>query len=253
MRLCAVVPSYNGGATLSHLIDELLAFCPSVAVVDDGSEDDTGSIINSYAHKGVVYLHHSNNMGKGAALRTGFFWAMDKGFDTVVTLDSDFQHAPQDLPRILKVFENDRLDVLIGSRVDDNGGMPPLRRFGNRFSSWIASRFCHQMIPDSQCGYRIYRLSSCRSIMENLMLNRFDAETEILVKAALERLRIGSAPVTVIYPDDGTYQSNYRAFWDTALIVWFYTKEFCRRTFTRPGRKEVNRLRRRDAERKDEP
>lgn len=242
MRLCAVVPSYNGGATLSDLLETLTLFCPSIAVINDGSEDNTASIARHFAPKGVVCLEHDINKGKGAALRTGFFWAIDNGFDTVVTLDSDLQHAPQDLPRILSVFEKNNLDVLVGSRIGGNGGMPSVRRIGNRFSSWIATRFCHQRILDSQCGYRIYNLTSCRSVMEGLMLNRFDAETEILVMAALNRLRIGFAPVSVIYPDDGTYQSHYRAFWDTALIVWFYTKEYCRRTFTRLGRKETKKL-----------
>jgi glycosyltransferase involved in cell wall biosynthesis len=199
-------------------------------------------VAESYSARGVVCLKHAVNKGKGAALRTGFIWAKEKGFDAVVTLDSDLQHDPRDLPRILAVFEKNNLDVLVGSRIHGNGGMPLIRRCGNRFSSWIATRFCHQPVPDSQCGYRIYRLHSCRSVMDGLVLNRFDAETEILVMAALNRLRIGFAPVRVIYPDDGTYQSHYRSFWDTALIVWFYTKEYCRRSFTRPGREEVRRL-----------
>ncbi|MFC1883452.1 glycosyltransferase family 2 protein [Thermodesulfobacteriota bacterium] len=239
MRLCAVIPSYNGGATLADLLETLILFCPSIAVVNDGSVDNTASIAEDFATRGVVCLEHDSNKGKGAALRTGFFWAIENGFDTVVTLDSDLQHAPQDLPRILSAFEKNNLDVLVGSRIGGNGGMPPLRRIGNKFSSWIATRFCHQRILDSQCGYRIYNLASCRSVMEKLLLNRFDAETEILVMAALNRLKIGFAPVSVIYPEDGTYQSHYRAFWDTALIVWFYTKEYCRRSFTRLGREEI--------------
>jgi glycosyltransferase involved in cell wall biosynthesis len=239
MRLCAIVPSYNGSATLEGLLETLLSFSQNIVVIDDGSEDNTASIAENYIEKGVVCLRHESNRGKGAALRTGFYWAIEQGFDTVVTLDSDLQHDPKDLPRILEIFERNNLDVLVGSRIHENGGMPFIRRFGNRFSSWIATRFCHQNIPDSQCGYRIYRLNACRSVMDGLMLNRFDAETEILVMAALNRLRIGFAPVSVIYPDDGTYQSHYRSFWDTALIVWFYTREYCRRSFTRLGRKEV--------------
>ncbi len=238
MGMCAIVPSYNAGTTLRLLLETLISYSPSIVVVDDGSEDDTASVARGFARQGVVLLQHDENLGKGAALHTGFLWAIEQGFEVVVTLDSDLQHAPEDLPGIVEVFEGDGLDMLVGSRTHDNGGMPKIRRFGNRFSSWIATRFCCQPVQDSQCGYRIYRLASCKSILMNLMSKRFEAETEILVMGANERLRIGFAPITVIYPENGSHKSHYRGFWDTSLIVWFYTKEFCRRVRARWGRQD---------------
>lgn len=242
MKICSIVPSYNGEATLSSLLEELLPLTTCVVVVDDGSEDGTSSVARSFASEGVVLLRHPVNLGKGAALRTGFFWALERGFDVAVTLDSDLQHSPHDLPTILDIFEGDSLDLLVGSRVHDIQAMPRLRRLGNSFSSWIASRFCHQRIPDSQCGYRVYRLGSCRPVLTNLDLDRFDAETEVIIRAALERLRIGFAPIRVIYPENGSHKSYYRTFSDTSLIVWFYVKEFLRRSFTPCGRQDTKRL-----------
>jgi hypothetical protein len=136
----------------------------------------------------------------------------------------------------VEVFEVACLDMLVGSRIHGEAQMPKIRRFGNRFSSWIATRFCSQHIQDSQCGYRIYRLSSCKPVLTNLTSKRFDTETEVLVMGANNRLRIGFAPITVIYPQNGTHQSHYRAIWDTSLIVWFYVKEFCRRVSARWAR-----------------
>ncbi len=233
MGMCAIVPSYNAGTTLHLLLETLIPYSPSILVVDDGSQDDTAAIARNFARHGVVLFQHEKNLGKGAALRSGFLWAIENGFDVVVTLDSDLQHAPEDLPGIVEVFEKDGLDMLVGSRTHDNGRMPKLRRFGNRFSSWIATRFCNQSIQDCQCGYRIYRLASCKSVLMNLTSKRFEAETEMLVMGANEKLHIGFAPITVIYPENGPHKSHYRGFWDTSLIVWFYTKEFCRRVWAR--------------------
>ncbi len=241
-RICTIVPSYNAGTTLHQLLETLIPISPCVVVVDDGSEDDTASIAKDFDPFGVVLLQHERNRGKGAALRTGFYWAIEQGFEVVVTLDSDLQHSPDDLPRILEAFERDCLDMLVGSRLHNNKEMPKLRRFGNCFSSWIATSFCHQPIHDSQCGYRIYRLGSCEPVLMSLTLDRFDGETEVIIRATLERLRIGFTPIAVIYPNGASHKSHYRVFRDTGRIVWFYVKEFCRRIFTKSGRDDIKRL-----------
>jgi hypothetical protein len=186
-------------------------------------------------------------------LHTGITWAVENGFEIAVTMDSDLQHSPDDLPNILEVFQKNRLDMFVGSRVHDHRNMPRIRRLGNWFSSWIASRFCHQTIRDSQCGYRVYRLASCGPSLMSLNSKRFEAENEALAMGALARLRIGSAPITVIYPNNGSHRSHYRAFWDTGLIVWFYTKEFCRRAFTQSGRQDIRKLKQHLNRRHPEP
>lgn len=243
-RICIIVPAYNVEATLRPLLETLLLFSTQLVVVDDGSGDGTASIVDEFTADHLILLRHEKNLGKGTALRTGFKWAISNGFEIAVTLDSDLQHAPEDLPRILEVFERNCLDVLLGDRFHNSGKMPRVRRFGNKFSSWIASRFCHQRIHDSQCGYRIYRLTSCKSVLTDLTLERFDSETEVIVKAALKKLKIGFSPITVIYPDDASHCSHYRTFWDTALIIWFYTREICRRIFTKRGRRDVKIIKR---------
>ncbi len=242
LDLCAVIPSYNAAETLEILLDALIPMIRRVVVVDDGSNDDTSAVFARFVEKGVVFLRHETNLGKGAALRTGLAYALRAGFKVAATLDSDLQHAPEDLPRVLEVFESDRLDLLVGSRIGNMQRMPGIRRFGNRFSSWIAGRFCHQAVPDSQCGYRVFRLPTCAPLLKSLTLDRFDAETEILVKAALRNLRIGFAPIQVLYPENGCARSHYRAVRDTALIVRFYTLEYCRRVFTPSGRRDVKGL-----------
>ena len=242
MKMCIIVPSYNAATTLSSLLEALVSLYPCVVIVDDGSEDETALIARDFHRHGVVLLQHPVNRGKGAALRTGFNWAIEQGFEAVITLDSDLQHSHDDLPGLLNIFNRDHLDLLIGTRLLTIKEMPRIRRIGNRFSSWIASRFCHQPIYDSQCGYRIYRLTTCKSILQALTLERFDAETEVIIRIAFDRLRIGFAPITVIYPTDEMHKTYYRPFWDTNLIFQFYVKEFCKRRFTHLGREDTKKL-----------
>jgi glycosyltransferase involved in cell wall biosynthesis len=253
MRLCAIVPAFNAAATLGVLLESLAALPYSVLVVDDGSSDATSAIARGFSDRGVVLIRHDANQGKGAALRTGFKWAVEQGFDAAVTMDSDLQHSPADLPGLIEVFEREGLDVLVGSRVHDQGDMPRSRRFGNWFSSWIATRFCHQVIPDSQCGYRLFRVARCRRMFEQLRLARFDGESEVFVRASLNLLRIGFAPITVIYPTDASHRSYYRPWEDTTRIVYMYVKELLRRTFTVKGRRELRELKRYVQGRRDRP
>ncbi|NMX23760.1 glycosyltransferase family 2 protein [Dissulfurirhabdus thermomarina] len=243
-RPCVVVPAYNAEATLGPLLERLLPLAGRVAVVDDGSADGTARVAAAFAPRGVELLCHPRNRGKGAALRTGFRWAMAQGCRAVVTLDSDLQHAPEDLPALLAAFDETGADVLVGSRVHERDRMPGARRFGNWISSWFAGRFCHRPVPDSQCGFRIYRLPECAGLLADLRADRFDAETEVLLKAAVRGLRIAFAPITVIYPEGGRHRSHYRAWVDTLRIIRLYFLELCRRTFTPRGRRDVRELRR---------
>lgn len=242
MRVCIIIPAYNASATLRSLLESLLPFAESILVVDDGSEDETSSIAEGFAAQGVTLLRHGRNRGKGAALRTGFSWALQEKCDVAVTMDSDLQHDPADLPGLLSVFAREHLDVLIGSRLHDQKDMPPLRRLGNWFSSWGTGRFCHQQVFDAQCGLRLYRLAACRKMLSELKLDRFVSESEALVRASMNLLRIGFAPIKVIYPQSSQHQSFYRPWSDTARIVVMFTWELLRRTFTRRGRRELREL-----------
>jgi glycosyltransferase involved in cell wall biosynthesis len=243
MKVSILLPSYNVAATLGRLLDALRRYNHAILVIDDGSVDQTSAIAKLYADKGVSLLHHPVNRGKGAALRTGFAWALENGFDVAVAMDSDLQHDPDDFPGMLEVFEGENLDVLIGDRMHDQSDMPAARRLGNWFSSWGTGNFCHQHIFDAQCGFRVFRLASCRTMLSELTLDRYVSESEVLVRSSMNLLRIGFTPITVIYPEDLSHKSFYRPWLDTYRIVYYFTLELLRRTFTGEGRRELENLR----------
>ena len=105
MTSAAVVPCFNEGATIAPLVTVVRQHLPSVLVVDDGSTDDTS---NQAGGAGAVVVRHQRNLGKGAALRTGLSLALKQGFEWAVTLDGDGQHAPEDLPALLRCAEQNR-------------------------------------------------------------------------------------------------------------------------------------------------
>jgi glycosyltransferase involved in cell wall biosynthesis len=244
-KICVLIPAYNAATTLEQLIQALIPRATQILVVDDGSIDETVQIAQTFCDQGVVVIAHKQNRGKGAALQTGYAWVLKRDFDLLVTMDSDLQHLPDDLPGMVEILQREQLDFMIGSRFKQKWKIPFFRRTGNRFSSWIASNFCRQKIQDSQCGFRLFRLPACAPVLQAVAYNRFAVETEVILKISLAGLRTGFAPIRIVYPQSKTHQSYYRACGDTLIIFWLYTKEFYRRNFTRNGRKDLRQLRHR--------
>ncbi len=242
MKTCILLPSYNVESTLAELLDQLLCYDHSILVINDGSTDGTQAVAEKYVGKRVSLINHPHNCGKGRALRTGFAWAIEHGFELVVAMDSDLQHASSDLPTLLEVFYDHDLDLLIGDRMHDQSDMPAPRRLGNWFSSWGTGNFCHQHIFDAQCGFRLFRMETCKKMLSELKLDRYVSESEVLVRASMNCLRIGFTPITVIYPEDLEHKSFYRPWVDTYRIVFYFTGELLRRIFTAHGRHELREL-----------
>jgi glycosyltransferase involved in cell wall biosynthesis len=212
-RVAAVIPAYNPGTILGTVAAsaarELDA--DSVFVIDDGATDGS----TDYAREERVHvITHAVNRGKGAALRTGFAAALAAGADWVFTLDADGQHDPGEMRGFLAAAGRGRFQVLVGSRMADTRDMPWLRRFANRATSFVVSLLAGQRIADSQSGYRLIAAPVLSAL--DLRYDRFEAESEILVKAGRAGFRIGDVPIRTIY---GEERSNIRPLHDTVRFV----------------------------------
>ena len=193
-RGCVIIPAYREGGRIGSVVANVRKFMPDVIVVDDGSPDQTSA---EAEQAGAMVMRHAVNQGKGAALDTGFKAARERGFDFVITLDGDGQHAASDLDGFLKAYYETGVPVLVGNRMADTRAMPFVRRMTNRFMSWLLSREMGQRVPDTQCGYRLYKLSIISEL--STQSGRFAAESEILMDLSHKGVRIGSVPVTTIY------------------------------------------------------
>jgi glycosyltransferase involved in cell wall biosynthesis len=194
MKILAIIASYNSANALPVLITGVREYIPDILVVDDGSSDETSSVAQG---AGAVVIRHDFNRGKGAALKSGFNYAVEKEYDSVITLDSDGQHNPKYIPAFLEVVSRTNADFVIGSRIDDKADMPLDRRFSNWATSRILSWLLKTPVDDLQCGYRYYSSALLKSI--NLQSERYELETEVVIKAVQAGFKPIFIPVRVEY------------------------------------------------------
>ena len=213
---CVIIPTYNNEKTLAKLIDDVLIYTnqKDVIVVNDGATDSTSHILELYKDK-ITIVGYSNNVGKGNALKLGFKTAIEKGYTNAITIDSDGQHFPDDLP----VFFNSALEnpgsLLMGSRNMDHEDVPGKSSFGNKFSNFWFKVETGLELPDTQTGYRLYPLESLKKI--KLFSTKFEMEIEVIVKMAWNGVNIIPVNVKVLY-DYEERVTHFRPFKDFTRI-----------------------------------
>lgn len=206
MRHCIVIPTYNNARTVADIVRRTLGVCPDVIVVNDGSTDNTLEVLDGMQCKIVSY---SRNRGKGYALRRGLEAASKAGFDYAVTIDSDGQHCPEEIPLLVAAIGS-KPTLVVGSRNLQADGMPAGNTFANRFSNFWFHLQTGLRLPDTQTGFRAYPLHSLPCL--NMLTYRYESELELLVFSAWRGVDIVPVPVSVSYPDDRV--SHFRPFRD---------------------------------------
>ena len=189
----AVIPCFNESASIAALVAAVRRQLPSVLIVDDGSTDATAQLAGK---AGAVVLRHARNLGKGAALRTGLARAREQGFEWVVMLDGDGQHAPEDLPALWCCAEQTGARLVIGNRMDEAHKMLWLRRLVNRWMSRMISRRAGKFLPDTQSGFRLIHLPTWTTLPLNAQ--RFEVESEMLLVFLAAERRVEFVPVRVL-------------------------------------------------------
>ena len=214
-----IIPSYNVEPQLRMLLREIREL-PKVKsgewvpiVVDDCSSDDTSLVAHQYI---VTVIKHTSNKGKGAALSTGFNYALEKGFSAVVTIDGDCQHDPASIASLIETAEKGNHDIVIGCRMENTKDMPMQRVLSNTLTSTIISSLARQKIPDSQSGFRFIKSTVLTSM--NLTHTGYEAESELLIKAGRQGFKIGSMPIETIYNDEDE-TSHIRPVRDTLRFL----------------------------------
>jgi len=211
--ICVVVPAYNSARTISAVVAGIRRHGLRVLVVDDGSVDTTG---DAAARAGAEILRHPRNRGKGHALISGFDWALGQGMESVVTMDADGQHAPDDLPGILE--QGRHADLVIGQREMALGKMPRSSFIGNCVSTFWISLFSGRQFPDTQCGFRLYSRRLLAAVP--LRGGRFETETEVLMRASLLGLAIEWVPIRTIYDNGVTpHVTHFDNLFDSLRVI----------------------------------
>jgi len=218
MTYCILIPSFNAEKTLGAVAAECLLAGVPVVAVDDGSTDETARAVTGLP---VILLRHEHNLGKGRALRTGFAWALEQGFEAVITLDADGQHDVSAVSRLFEAARTNGIDLLIASRHTQFEKMAGPRAFWNRFGVWCMRKRTGFEITDSQSGFRYYSAGLLRSV--TMQADGYDLEMELLMKAWKKGFKIASLPVAARVAD-GRSTSHFRPVRDT----WNICKIFLR-------------------------
>lgn len=213
LKCCVIVPTYNNHKTLKRVLDGILLQTSNVIIVNDGSTDSTKNILAAY--QDLVQIHLEKNKGKGNALRQGFKKAKELGYNFAITIDSDGQHFPEDIPVFLNHLEQEEKPVLlIGSRNMAQEGVPKKSSFGNKFSNFWFWFETGNKLKDTQSGYRLYPLNR---IPEDFYTNKFEFEIEIIVRSSWKGVAVKNIPVQVLY-DLNERVSHFRPFKDFTRI-----------------------------------
>jgi len=196
-QCAAVIPCLNEAAAIGPLVTAVRRHLPSVIVVDDASTDDTPK---RAAEAGADVVRQSKSSGKGAALIAGWERALERGFSWTLTLDGDGQHSPDDIPAFLDEANTGRADLIIGNRMPNATRMPWLRRCVNEWMSRRISEAAGQLLPDSQCGFRLLRLDALCEL--DLRTTHFEIESEVLLAFVRAGYAVRFVPIQVIYRNE---------------------------------------------------
>lgn len=229
---CVIIPTYNNAKTLAGVIAGVKEYAGDIIVVNDGSTDSTPEILNSFTD--IRICSYMLNKGKGYALKKGFQIASSMGFDYAITIDSDGQHFPSDIPLFIeKVMENPG-SLIIGSRSFDQENMPGKNSFANKFSNfwyWVETG---QKLNDTQSGFRMYPLTEVSQL--KFFTRKYDFELEALVRLAWNEVPVIPVSIDVYYPPEGERVSHFKPFRDftrisilntiLVLVAFFWVKPF---------------------------
>lgn len=221
MSTLVAVPAYQAQRHLGQVLAEIDASLRAqvqppaltVLVIDDGSTDATSSVACA---AGVECVRHPENLGKGAALRTGLAWAQSHGFSALVSADADGQHPGNEILRMVALSAPDDA-LILGIRDLVRAGAPKANQFSNRISNQFLSLFTGRRLRDTQCGLRRY------PVRETLALRCQDSgyafEAEVILRAARANLPILQVPIDVRYPAGPDRISHFKVARDPIRII----------------------------------
>ncbi|MEA2007953.1 MAG: glycosyltransferase family 2 protein [Chloroflexota bacterium] len=216
--LTVVIPVYNERDTIQATVKAVMAapYTKEIIIVDDCSTDGTRGVLEELNDSSIMVLYHDINMGKGAALRTGFARATG---DIVIIQDADLEYDPEEYTIVLRPILNGKADVVLGSRFAGHGAHRVLyfwHYVGNRFLTFVSNLFTNLNLTDMETCYKAFTRTALEGI--EIQENRFGFEPEIVAKVAKKKLRIYEVPISYY---GRTYEQGKKIDWrDGVRAMW---------------------------------
>ncbi len=201
MRFLVAIPVYNEASTLRGVLAGVRRHARDILVIDDGSTDATPLLLAD--EPGIYLIRHCDNRGYGKSLMDAFDFAINRGYDWVITMDCDEQHNPEWIPLFVREAAAGDADIVSGSRYlrplsDDS--LPPLdRRAINQKVTDLLNEILGIGITDAFCGFKAYRVEALREL--DITVPGYAMPLQLWVQAARLGQRIREVPVDLIYKD----------------------------------------------------
>ena len=236
-KVIVVMPAYNAAQTLEKTCREIpKGYVDEIILVDDCSKDNTVEIARKLGLKTIV---HEKNKGYGGNQKTCYQNALKDGADIIIMLHPDYQYDPKAIPRILKMFEEDKADVVYGSRTYSKknaikGGMPVWKIFGNSTLNIMTNCVCGTNLTDVPTGYITYS----RKVLETIPFMRnsdgWTFDEEVIIQASACGFRLREIPILTRYEKD----SSSMQFVSSVKYGWSLFKSLLRFKLHKWGIKE---------------
>ncbi|MCB9062370.1 MAG: glycosyltransferase family 2 protein [Halobacteriovoraceae bacterium] len=226
-KLAIFIPAYNAAKTIPTVIDripqEIKNKVQEIFIVDNASDDNTYLTVIGYRHEiglnNLKIIRNEKNIGYGGSQKLAYKYAIEQGYDIVVMLHGDAQYAPEYLPDIIKPLEEDKADLVFGSRMTGDpkkGGMPLWKRFANRLITWFENTVLETNLSEFHSGYRGYSCKALKDIPFDLCADDYHFDTDILVQYTIANKRIDETTIPTHYGKESQSPSMYQ------LIVYVF-------------------------------
>jgi dolichol-phosphate mannosyltransferase len=226
-RVLVIVPTYNERFNIARLIPSILAQDASleILVVDDGSPDGTGAIVDAIAANNtrVNIIHRESKLGLGTAYIAGFRWALERKYDLVFEMDADFSHNPERLPEFLEAIKD--ADLVLGSRYQDGRvnvvNWPMSRLFLSYAANIYARAVTGLPVSDTTGGFKCFR----RNVLESIDLNAVKSngyafQIEMSYRVWKRGFRLVEIPIIFVDRTEGVSKMSKRIVREAVWMVW---------------------------------
>ena len=194
------IPTYNAELTISEAVKKCKEYADLVLVVNDGSTDNSAAIAKE---AGAEVLTHKINLGYGGAIKSCLTESLKRKAKVTITFDADLQHDPKDLLKLIEPIISEKADIVIGSRfLEESNSVKPYRKLGIKLITTMVNSFSGSKIQDAESGLRSYGHDALKKIVSSLETEGMGMSAEILLKAAVHKLKIIEVPRKEMYPNN---------------------------------------------------
>ncbi len=232
-----VIPVYNNANSIKDIVKSSFNYLRNILVIDDGSTDTDLALL--LKDTGAEIIRHDKNRGKGAALLTAINHLKAKHAVSMITIDGDGQHLPEDIPLFINAVNEDHDAIYVGTRNFDNADVPRSSRFGRKFSNMWFKIETGKDCSDTQSGFRAYPVQLISQL--NLRGSFYDFEIEVIARAAWAGIPVREISISVVYHPMDIRVSHFHGFKDNLRISLMHTRLIGRCLVPLPHKQLLNK------------